>query len=274
MKRIIFGLVLALTMLILPGCVKVSSHVTLNMKGGGEVEYVFAIDESFRQMATGFSSGTGVKAGDPFDKLKGEFTKDGFTVTDYKDGKNVGLKAVKKAKNTAEILAAIQTKALSSNAQLSKGSGGLFDSVGKSLKIDKKLFTTTYHLDATVDMGAEKSKPKSTKPADPAAEVGKKFGESMASSMYDFSFALTLPVKPKSTNADKKSDDGRTLEWQLKPGQVNKLQAELTVPNLQNITVAFLLLLILIAIVAIKLRKPGKNVVIAGDKKEDKAEIE
>lgn len=262
MKRILLSLGLATLMLILSGCVKVSSHVTLNIKGGGEVEYVFAMDESLKDMASGFGSGTGVKAEDPFSKMKGAFEKDGFTVSDYKDGKNTGIKAIKKAKNTAEILAAIQTKALASNTQLSKGSGGLFETVGKSLKIEKKLFTTTYKLSALVDMGAEKSKP--AKPgapptSDTATEMGKKFGESMASSMFDFSFVLTLPVKPKSNNATTISADGRTLEWQLKPGEVNKLQTELTVPNVANIITAFILLLALIVIIAVKTHKPKKD---------------
>ncbi|MEI6519085.1 MAG: DUF3153 domain-containing protein [bacterium] len=266
MKKILLGLGLASLMLILAGCVKVSSHVTLNMKGGGEVEYVFAMDESLKDMASGFGSGTGVKAEDPFTKMKGAFEKDGFTVSDYKDGKNSGIKAIKKAKNTAEILAAIQTKALASNTQLSKGSGGLFETVGKSLKIEKKLFTTTYKLDASVDMGAEKSKPaKPGTPSDSASEMGKKFGESMASSMFDFTFALTLPVKPKSSNATTTSPDGRTLEWQLKPGEVNKMQTELTVPNVTNITIAFILLMVLIVIIAAKSRKPKKETVITAN---------
>ncbi len=263
MNRIILGLILGLTIMLFAGCVKVSSHVTLNLKGGGEVEYLFAIDESLQQMAGGFGGGMGLKTDNPFAKMKEAFAKDGFTVVDYKDGKNVGLKAVKKAKNTAEIMAAIQTKALASNQQLSKGSGGLFDTLGKSLKIDKKLFTTTYHLDAIVDMGADKAD--TTKPGDPASEVGRRFGESMASSMFDFSFALTLPVKPKSTNASTISADGRTLEWQLKPGEKNKLQAELTVPNLPNIATAFVLLFILIVIVAIQHRKSQGNKVIEAD---------
>lgn len=42
---------------------------------------------------------------------------------------------------------------------------------------------------------------------------------------------LTLPLKPEEHNADKVSEDGKTLTWMLDPGEKNPVQVLVTLPN-------------------------------------------
>lgn len=42
---------------------------------------------------------------------------------------------------------------------------------------------------------------------------------------------LTLPLEPKEHNADKVSDDGKTLTWMLDPGEKNPVRVSVEFPN-------------------------------------------
>ena len=82
--------------------------------------------------------------------------------------------------------------------------------------------------------------------------------------MMDFKFKMTLPVKPISSNASNVSEDGKTLEWQLMPGQKNTVEMGFKILNITN-TILFAsiglvsILLIVIAIKVIKSRKYTKK---------------
>lgn len=72
-------------------------------------------------------------------------------------------------------------------------------------------------------------------------------------------FILSLPYKPTNHNASLVRDGGRTLELQLIPGQDNKLQMDVVVPNVRKIVLCdvgvALLLAVLSAAIIVSHRK-------------------
>ncbi len=219
MKRILIFFATLGMLLLVSGCVKVKSHVTLKADGSGDVAYTFAMTKEVMDM---MKSNPGSQL-DPFEKLRKEFTAEGFTVTDLKEKDELGIVAKKHAKNTDELIKALNSKAVDSSEEISKESNGVFGKVGNSLKVEKGFFATTYKLNANVDMTNGKDSASSDE------------SSKMANSMIDFSFVLTLPTKPAKHNAPTVTDNGRTLEWPIKIGENNNLQAEMVAPNIMNI---------------------------------------
>ena len=257
MKRILVFFATLGMMLLVSGCVKVQSHVTLNADGSGDIAYTFAMTKEVMDM---MKSTPGSEA-DPFEKLRKEFTAEGFTVTDLKEKEQLGIIAKKHAKNTDELIKAMNSKAVDSQEEISKESNGVFGKVGNALIIEKGFFTTKYKLDANIDMASSKASTSSDSSSTMADSMASSMASSMAGSIVDFSFVLTLPTKPSKHNASTVSDNGRTLEWPLKIGEKNSLQAEMVVPNIMNIgIVGGLGILALFGIIFVLVRKNSKNV--------------
>lgn len=75
-----------------------------------------------------------------------------------------------------------------------------------------------------------------------------------------FDFAITLPVKAKTNNASKNEDDGKTLVWNLIPGQHNEISMEAEALNTTNITIVSIGAIMLIAlIIVVVIRKRSHN---------------
>ena len=72
------------------------------------------------------------------------------------------------------------------------------------------------------------------------------------------SYKLVLPFAAGENNASNVSEDGKTLEWTLKAGQVNEINFVAEQTNLINIAIiagAVILVLVLILVIA----SHGKN---------------
>ncbi|TXK90741.1 LPXTG cell wall anchor domain-containing protein, partial [Parageobacillus sp. SY1] len=77
----------------------------------------------------------------------------------------------------------------------------------------------------------------------------------------DLKFLLDLPVKAKNHNASDVKNDGQTLEWQLIPGDKNKIYMEAVVPNITNIILSIVGgLIILAGILFLALKKKHDSV--------------
>lgn len=78
---------------------------------------------------------------------------------------------------------------------------------------------------------------------------------------FDFNFKLTLPIKPKSHNADEISENGRTLTWNLAATRENRIELSVTVPNINRIIYASsaVLLLLAAAIIFLFVRRKRKK---------------
>jgi hypothetical protein len=118
-----------------------------------------------------------------------------------------------------------------------------FSQIGRAIAIHRSLFVTTYKIDTAVDLSDANGSS-----SEPGSAVGQQMGSAMANSMLDLSFALTLPVKPRSSNAPKVRDGGKTLEWPLEVGKRNEIKAEIVVPNMLHIGISAVVLALLLAL--------------------------
>src|SRR5690606_30522362 len=109
-----------------------------------------------------------------------------------------------------------------------KGFREMFNQEGEiPLKVKKSLFTTTYILDANIDL------------SNLAISEEKDFIglETAMINSIDLRFLLTLPVKIENHNASNVTDEGKTLEWILIPGEDNPIHLEAKIINITNIAV-------------------------------------
>jgi hypothetical protein len=237
-------LIAFLSMSLLSGCIKMRTHITFNRNGSADVEFVLAANKLAMEMGK-----ENTKGQDPLIELRRNFESEGFTVTDYVEGELKGIQAVKHVKDNKEIVDAFS--AFSKNAA-STGStkDTMFSPLASGLEVKKSFFSTQYKLNCTLE------------PVLPETEKGKsgnefdQLGAQMAKSMIDFSFAVTLPVKPKTSNAPKVSDAGRTLEWPINLDSTTPMNMELVVPNIKNFAIAAVgLVLVIIILVTLSCRK-------------------
>ena len=246
--RFIFVLfMLGVIACLLPGCVKMHSHLTVQKNGSADVEHVIAMEASVLDMI-GKEDGK-----DPLQELRDGMQQEGYTVDKYSEGKMTGVRAVKHFKDIDSAVKALgdPSKNTKADDETGKSALGSLGNIGNAMKVEKSFFTTKYTLNADLDLSSPADK--ATKADDPFAD----FGESMAQSLFDLSFALTLPVKPGSSNAPRVSDEGRTLEWPINIGGKTNLAAEVTVPNITNIvlTIAGGVLLLILLFLAVGLKK-------------------
>lgn len=219
-RRLLALSTLAVLALLLTGCIEMKYHLTLNANGTANVAMTMAVDESAMQAGMGEMGGMGGGKGAPkmdlksmLDGAKEEAKKDGYTLKDYKNGSKVGFTAVK------NMTAAETQEFFTKQMKAEQGE--------QALVMKKGLFFNTYKLNLK---------------ADPSGGQG---GE-MASSYMDVKFLLTTPGKATKHNAQKVSDDGRTLEWDMMKAASTGMQAELQVPNMMNMGIAGLVGLLLI----------------------------
>lgn len=68
-------------------------------------------------------------------------------------------------------------------------------------------------------------------------------------------YAITLPVKAKTNNANKVEKDGKTLRWNFIGGEVNKVEFTATQINILPIIVIIVAVIIIVAIIFIILKR-------------------
>lgn len=227
-RHIVLVLTFLLLCLSLSGCGQVYYHVTINKDGSADLEYRVGISDSLLGLA---------ELGDsPIDKMRKSAEAEGFAVKNYREGGMTGIIATKHFASMNELSAKFQEL-------LEKGieeGMSLKDQI-PNVEVKKVFWQTHYTFKADIDLSLNK-----TAEGDPIADV---IANTFLNQM-DLRFLLTLPVTPKTHNALRVSDDGKTLEWQLIPNSLNRIQVEVIVPNLVNIgvTLAGAVVLILVGV--------------------------
>ena len=242
-KTLVILVVAFLFMLMLAGCIEMRSHVTFNMDGSADVEFVFALDQALID-----SKKKSGDISDPFAEMRKALQSEGFTVTDYSENKFMGLRAVKHVEDANEVGLALNALDGEINST-GEAENLLFSQVAGGLTIDKSWFYAKYNLDCTID-----TKIPNLEGNNSQDEWGNLEG-AMARNMFDFSFAVTFPIKPKTSNAPKVSDEGRTLEWPIDMDSKNHLTAEVVVPNVKNIAITVVGVIILLTILTLITRR-------------------
>lgn len=215
MKKLLVFLVLLLSISVLNGCAKGILHVKVHKDGSADLQY----DIGFSNTFFGFVSSDGKS---PIAEIRKQAEDKGFTVTNYRENGYTGIRAIKHVNKLNDIF--IQSGIKNSQDK-------------KSLKIEKRFFTTRYILSTNVDMtntAMEKNK-----------EVAV-FNNNLLNQM-DMKLLIDLPIKPVTHNASNTRNNSQTLEWQLIPGDQNKIYMEAIVTNTINIVLSIVFVLIVFA---------------------------
>lgn len=200
------SLLLALTIILflLPGCFSARIHMKVKVNGSAEMEVTMSASRALMSLK---------KTSEMFGKIKTDLVDDGFSIEDFAVDAQVGFTARKRVSRLDDF----STLSLGDDLMISEE---------PIVTLSRHALSNTYSVKADLDLD-------------------KILGDDMnvIAPLADIRFALTLPVKPAEHNADTVSENGRTLEWQLKAGTANPINVTATAPNI----ITLLLIVLLVA---------------------------
>jgi hypothetical protein len=216
MKKIAF-VIFILMSISLTGCVKGVADIKINKDGTGDVLYNIAFESSLLSMMSD-------KDENPLEQLKETAKKEGYSVSQYKDGDYIGVKANKHVGNFSDIFNDSFIKELFGASK--KG----------TIKVDDGFFYDLYKMDTAFNLLTEKDKEKNNWFSD------------MVLSKTDLKLRLSLPVEALNNNASRielmeDDKDFRTYVWDIIPTQNNEFLLQAKVWNVGNILLTILLLI-------------------------------
>ena len=223
MKRILKSIILVVVsvflLLGLTGCANINYEIKLEKDGSGEISYIMGYDKNFLNS---------MKVS--FDDMKEEATKEGYTIEEYEDNTTYGFRAYKHVANVQNEFKVMEDSTESD-----------------AIHYEKSFLKTTFSQNASIDL-KDLSGEGQVEDALTSAVMGQ----------MKISYKLILPFAVGENNASSVSEDGKTIEWTLKAGQVNEINFVAEQTNLVNIAIiAGAVILFLILILAIT--SHGKN---------------
>ncbi|MGG4221363.1 DUF3153 domain-containing protein [Paenibacillus jamilae] len=125
--------------------------------------------------------------------------------------------------------------------------------------VSQHFFTT--NMDLTVKLDLPQMLPEEARGLSDKLAQMNVFARKLLERQLDLNFSLSLPIQPAFSNADRVSDDGKTLYWDIAPLESNKLQLSVNVPNVRHIVYVSVtgLLLIAVAVILLIRNYRGKN---------------
>ncbi|MEK5376134.1 DUF3153 domain-containing protein [Paenibacillus sp. FSL P2-0173] len=117
--------------------------------------------------------------------------------------------------------------------------------------VSPHFFTTNIELTMKLDL--PRMLPKEAQGLSDKFEQMNVFARKLLERQLDLNFSLSLPIQPATNNADRVSEDGKTLYWDIAPLESNELKLSVNVPNVRHIVYVAVTSLILIVIAVILL---------------------
>ncbi|ALA41204.1 hypothetical protein ABE82_06580 [Paenibacillus peoriae] len=117
--------------------------------------------------------------------------------------------------------------------------------------VSPHFFTTNIELTMKLDL--PRMLPKEAQGLSDKFEQMNVFARKLLERQLDLNFSLSLPIQPATNNADRVSEDGKTLYWDIAPLESNELKLSVNVPNVRHIVYVAITSLILIVIAVILL---------------------
>lgn len=219
-----------LLILLLSSCVDVEYKISINSDHSADVTYQILMNPLFAGLMQGDADQG------PLDSMRASAQANAYTVSDAAADDKTGFKAEKHIENLE--------KALSEGDPFGKISEEYPIEPGKGIKIKKGFFSTTYTIDSDIDLTSLSPDEEDTN------DLTGSLAESIMQSMK-LRFILNLPQKAENTNAATIESDGQLLTWNLVPGQVNKVQASVSLPNKKanlELTIGIAILAIIVII--------------------------
>ena len=231
---------LIIALVTLTGCMNVNYEVKLNEDGSAEISYLLGYDKSFLS-SMGVST-EDLKNDETIANMQETVKNEGYTAEQYEDDNTYGFKAVKKVNNIGEF--AIE-EALLEEGKKAEDSN--------KISYEKKGLITKYAQNAKVDL---------TTMLEYESEESAAMINAMMKQMK-MTYKITLPFKAGDNNATTVSEDGKTLEWTLKPGEVNEIKFEATknpIPTYVVIGVAVVVLVIVVILILNRNKKAPSEI--------------
>ena len=216
--------IIAMMLIVLTGCVQVNYEVEVNKDGTADIAFIYGFEKEYlKDMET-----TGEEL---TEEMKKNAETSEYAVEAYSDDKIEGIKATKHAETLAEV-----------SLEEAFGEEYVKDSEENQMKTEKKGAKMVYSQNAEIDLTS--------------------MGKEMAS-YVNMKYTVKLPVAVGENNADDVSDDKKTLTWNLKAGEINKIQFEASGTGKLTTTLIILAIaigvLVVAAIVVVVLKSIKKN---------------
>lgn len=231
-KLIVISIIMLFT---LTGCAAVDYEITVNSDGSANINYILGYNKQF-------FNNMGVNPEDmeedSFVNFKKEAEESGYHVEEYSDDNILGFKATKQINNVQEEFS------------LKEAFGEENIKNDNKFVIEKTFLNTKYLLDLDIDLTEISSNSEGMQ-----AQYINSFMNQTKMTMR-----INLPGKILTSNATTISENGKTVEWNLIPGQVNKISLEATQINIVSILLIVGIVIVLIAIIIFAIvKKKSKN---------------
>lgn len=238
----------SLAVLLLSGCYRTQSHITIKSDGSAHIELVKSLNRDTLKKQMEQSKDKSRKQLPPPGQISKEMLQnaeskakqEGVAIVAFQEGATEGIKLSKHVDNAKDITSDFDNlqdvAKLASISELPDSQ----DSINLSLEVKKGFFATSYKLNTKV--GSDQG-------GNPMSGLGGQMGENST-------FTLTLPIKPGKTNAKRTEDGGKTLIWEYSAMQGTTMEAEGKTLNFVTIGASGLIgLLIILGGLGIVLRK-------------------
>lgn len=212
--------ILAVTLITLTGCMNINYEVKLNNDGSAEISYLMGYDKKFLENM-GISTDT-LKNDETMGEAKESVESEGYTTEAYEDDNTYGFRATKSVENIENF-----------NIELGLLTEGEQADENNKIKYEKNLLNTKFAQDAKLDL---------TNMLEDSSEETSAMLNTMIKQMK-MVYKITLPFKVGNNNATTVSEDGKTLEWVLIPGEINEVKFEAT----KSTVVIYAIMIIVIA---------------------------
>lgn len=225
-------LLLGLCLILLGGCVDADMHVTIHKDGSG----IYRLQVLTNPLVE-----------EELNPLKEKLTEKGYQIKSLQKGEQSGWIAEKKVDNIATEPPTEDFENMTPQGKSAAALPFIEDMNKGPLKVESQLFHILIHFKTDVDL-------KGMVTEDP-------FGQAFLKKM-NLRLKMTLPIAAKDHNADEVSEDGKTLTWNLKPGEVNPIKIDVELPNpigwILVIALVTVILLILFVIWVVKRSRKKK----------------
>lgn len=219
-KTIGLIILLILTLITLTGCAEINYEIEVKKDGSGEISYIFGMSKEILENLN-------VSADDFISEMKEQAEESEYKVEAYEDDNIAGFKANKRLNDLNKDF----------SLQEVFGEEYVKDTTDNGIKVEKSLFKTTYSQKAELDLTTLNEDEKEIK----------------------MTYKIKLPVAINTSNASEISEDGKTLKWNLKGGEINKIEFTAEEINIVPIVIiaisAVLIVGVAITVVIIILKK-------------------
>ena len=187
-KTIGLIIILVIMLIILTGCAEVNYEVEINKDGTGKISCSYEISkEDLGDKAALLQAAA--------TSMKEKVEENGYTVEMYEDDQVSGFKGSKTLNDITTEYSIEEVFEVYENF----GEKYVEDTEENGIKIEKTLFKTIYSQKAEVDL----------------TEIGTEI---------NMEYKMKLPATVKTNNANNVSEDGKTLTWEIKTGEVNNIE--------------------------------------------------